>query len=75
MPKCPKCGKEIDYLKDYFPVWQEYNMRINENGEEYYEFVNDSIPMDVMNDEFECPECGEILFKNHDDAVKFLRGE
>lgn len=75
MPKCPKCGKEIDYLKDYFPVWQEYNMRINENGEEYYEFVDDSIPMDEMNDEFECPECCEILFRNHDDAVKFLRGE
>jgi len=74
MPKCPKCGKEIDFLKDYFPVWQEYNMRINENGEECYEFVDDSIPMDT-DEEYECPECCEILFRNRDDAVKFLRGE
>jgi len=75
MPKCPKCGKEIDYLRDFSPVWCEYNLRIGENGEEYYEFVDDSLPMDNINDEYECPECSEVLFKNHDDAVKFLRGE
>jgi len=36
MPKCPKCGKEIDYLRDFSAVWQEYKMTIDENGDAYY---------------------------------------
>ena len=75
MPKCPKCGKEIDYLVDYSPAWQKYEMRIDKNGDAHYEFVDDSLPIDTIDDEYECPECGEVLFTDEEEAVKFLRGE
>jgi len=75
MPKCPKCGKEIDYLRDFSPVWQEYKMIIDENGDAHYEFVDDSLPIDTIDDEYECPECGEVLFTDEEEAVKFLKGE
>ncbi|RLG34529.1 hypothetical protein DRN97_02350 [Methanosarcinales archaeon] len=75
MPRCPKCGKEIDHLKDFSPVWQEYKMTIDENSDAHYEFVDDSLPIDSMNDEYQCPECEEVLFTYADDAIKFLRGE
>jgi len=74
MPRCPKCGKEIDHLKDFSPVWQEYKMTIDENGNAHYEFVDNSTPMDT-GDEYECPECEEVLFRDEEEAVRFLRGE
>jgi len=75
MPKCPKCGKEIDYLVDYSPAWQKYEMRIDKNGDAHYEFVDDSLPIDTIDDEYECPECSEVLFTDEEEAVKFLKGE
>ena len=74
MPKCPKCGKEIVYLRDFSPVWQEYRITVDENGDVHYEFIDNSDPMDT-GDEYECPECGEVLFTDEEEAVKFLRGE
>jgi len=75
MPKCPKCGKEIDYLRDFSPVWEEYKLTINENGVVHCEFVDGGIPMDDKDDEYECPECHEVLFTDVEDAIKFLKGD
>jgi len=66
MPKCPKCGKEIDYLTDF--ILEEYKLTIDENGSAYHELVNDS-------DEYQCPKCAAILFRDEEDAVKFLKSE
>lgn len=74
MPKCPKCGKEIDYLRDFFPIWQEYKMTIDENGNAYYELVDDSL-LTNSGDEYKCPKCSAVLFRDEKEAVKFLRGE
>jgi len=74
MPKCPKCGKEIDYLRDFSPVWQEYKLTIDKNGDADYEFVDNTTSMD-FGDIYECPECGEVLFTDEEEAVKFLRGK
>jgi len=74
MPRCPKCGKEIDYLRDFSPVWQEYKMIIDENGDAHYELIDNEIPMDI-GDEYQCPKCEEVLFRDEEEAVRFLRGE
>jgi len=72
MPKCPKCGKEIDYLFDYSKVEQLFIFSL-ENGEPRYE-AKDSFSLSLP-DEWECPECGEVLFRSEEDAIKFLKGE
>jgi len=74
MSKCPKCGKEIDYLRDFSPMWQEFKMTIDKIGDAHYELVDNSTPMD-RDDEYICPECGEVLFTDEEEAVKFLEGE
>ena len=73
MPKCPKCGKEIDHLVDFSPVWQEYEMTISKNGDAQYDLIDDSIPMGT-DDEYVCPECSEVLFTSEEDAINFLKG-
>jgi len=66
MPKCPKCGKEIDYLTNF--VIEEYKLTIDENGNGYHELVD-------CDDDYQCPECATILFRDEEKAVKFLKGE
>jgi predicted RNA-binding Zn-ribbon protein involved in translation (DUF1610 family) len=71
MPKCPKCGEEIDrlYYKvvDYGVVW------VKENGELDWELTSE-----IYGDEqksaydFECPKCHSIIFDDEDEAVEFL---
>ena len=74
MPRCPKCGKEIDHLVDYSPVWEEYELRVDTNGNVHWEFMNNSVPMDAKDDEYECPECHKVLFTDAEDAINFLKG-
>jgi len=62
MPKCPKCKKEIDHLRKF--VTGEIEYRYDVDGCEIVAFYKDD---DVF---FDCPECGENLFKN-DDAKFF----
>jgi len=73
MPKCPKCGKEIYYLRDFSPVWQEYILEIDEYGYPRCEFKDASLAKDIR-DKFQCPECGEVLFRDADKAIEFLKG-
>ena len=73
MPRCPKCGKEIYYLRDFSPVWQEFILGLDEYNRPRYDFVDASLGMDIA-DEFRCPECGEVLFRDADKAIEFLKG-
>ena len=68
MAICPKCKKEIGYLVN----WQSGENRYDYNGEDYEH--QDFIPNDATND-YECPECNEVLFKGEDSARKFLKGK
>jgi predicted RNA-binding Zn-ribbon protein involved in translation (DUF1610 family) len=67
MPKCPKCGAEIEFLKHY------------ESGEMSSHYVdgedtNEIFIADYKTVEYECPECSEVLFKHESDAEEFLLG-
>ena len=73
MPVCPKCGEEIAHLTRFTKVWHEYKFSIDEEGNEQHEFVDSTVDGD--NDEFECPECGILLFEDIEEAEKFLKGE
>jgi len=74
MPKCPKCGAEIDYLIAYtMNVAEEDIFRVDKNGDVEYEEVGfDYWGTDTS---FNCPECGAQLFRREEDAKKFLLGE
>lgn len=74
MPKCPKCGVEIDFLRDFSPMWAEYKLSVDDEGENY-EWADNTISMDTVNHEYECPECNKVLFEDYDKAVEFLKGE
>jgi predicted RNA-binding Zn-ribbon protein involved in translation (DUF1610 family) len=74
MPKCPKCGKEIDFLKNYVSnTTEEFNFSLNDKGEPVYEYV-DALTYG-SNSVYACPECGEDLFTNEEDAIEFLKGK
>ena len=67
MVKCPKCKKEIDYLKHYESG--EYYYKYFGNDEyEGIEFLGNSKVID-----YECPECQEVIFTDEDKAKKFLK--
>jgi predicted RNA-binding Zn-ribbon protein involved in translation (DUF1610 family) len=73
MPKCPKCGKEIDYLNHVESgemVWKFSVLKLNGKTEENWE--QDEFYSDGSGGYFECPECGETLFFHIEEAKKFL---
>jgi len=74
MPKCPKCGAEIDYLIAYTTnVAEEDIFRVDKSGGVEY----DEVGFDYWDTSttFSCPECEKILFRREEDAKKFLLGE
>ena len=71
MPVCPKCGKQIDFLKNYvYSCTNEYILRITSTGEPEYKFID---AVDGESEEFCCPECGAKLFEEEADAINFLK--
>jgi uncharacterized C2H2 Zn-finger protein len=75
MPKCPKCGAEINELLYYAYELNHAHFYVNENTGRA-EFHNwDTIPDTKGDPDFECPECEEVLFHSQEEAEKFLRGE
>jgi uncharacterized C2H2 Zn-finger protein len=70
-PKCPKCKKEISFLKNCTSdITEEYKFSVSGKGFPEYEFI-DSVR--DGRDEFKCPECGATLFDNEDEAIRFLQ--
>lgn len=74
MAKCPKCGKEIDYLRDFSPAWQEFRATIGQDGYMSFEPMDNYEVMDREDDEYECPECTRVLFTDQVQAENFLKG-
>lgn len=76
MPKCLKCGKEINSIINIQSGYMEYVLKVGENGD--YDYTTPELPFESdgsMND-FRCPECNGSLFPDsQDDAVAFLNGE
>jgi predicted RNA-binding Zn-ribbon protein involved in translation (DUF1610 family) len=76
MPKCPRCGKEIDSITNIQSGYMEYVLKVDENGD--HDYTTPELPFtpdDSLND-FCCPECNLSLFPDDEEnAVAFLRGE
>lgn len=69
MPKCPRCGKEIDRLinvQSGLISWEMFaDGRYDDQEIEPYGEIN----------EWDCPECSEPLFYNEDEAIAFLNNK
>ena len=71
MPKCPKCGKVINWLINVESGWASY--RFDGNYYSYnYEF--EDFEADGSVNYFECPECGEVIAQTEEEAREFLKG-
>jgi uncharacterized protein (UPF0212 family) len=74
MPKCPKCGNEIDYLVCGCEEISTYIVRLNESREALeWERVDCETLEDP--DIYTCPECGTEIAHHYSEAVAFLKGE
>jgi len=71
MPKCPKCGEEIDYLIGYYR-YESSNFLHMIDGEPERTFRDEATYLEGE-DEYECPLCEKVLFDNEEDALEFLR--
>lgn len=65
---CPKCKKEIDYLNNNVSGQNKYIF----DGDDY-EF--DEFIFDYKINEFECPNCHEVLTSDENEARRILQGE
>jgi len=74
MPKCPKCGAEIDYLHEFDKVEEKFRFSIDDNGLPDYAHLNYIAESEEVID-FECPECDALLFEDEEKATAFLKGE
>lgn len=75
MPKCPNCNLEIDYLRDWVPAWKEFKCSVGEDEEIKYEDVdNVCVSTEGNDDEYECPVCSQVLFRDDLAAEMFLKG-
>lgn len=73
MPKCPKCGAEIDYLiaDRLTHIYQEVSL--NDEGDLEYGDYNDGSAEDDEKEKFYCPECNALISPSYNGAVKFLK--
>jgi len=71
MPKCPLCGKEINFLINVCTEIHEYKASLGEEGTiEYIDL--DVYPISHSEDGFFCPECRAKLFDSEEEATEFL---
>jgi len=70
MPKCPFCGKEIEYLHSWYQEVTRYRVSLDENGDLQWEqdFVSDSEALETG----VCPHC-ERHIPIYDDTEEFLK--
>ncbi|MEM0095701.1 MAG: hypothetical protein QW660_03600 [Candidatus Bathyarchaeia archaeon] len=71
MPRCPKCGAEIEELIDLTRELVEYRLYLAGDRPEWEK-------ADVVESEnvcYYCPECHEEIFNDFKKAIAFLKGE
>ena len=66
MAKCPKCSSKIKFLKKYERFERLFRFYANEEEIQIEDIDTGEDP------DFDCPECGETLFTDEDEAFKFL---
>ena len=77
MPKCFRCGEEIERLVKVLQTEVSFEMTLNKLGQPFYgERINDpENPRDPNYGRYQCPACGEDLYYTEEQAVGFLKGE
>lgn len=73
MVTCPKCGKEIDHLNQFAPAEMRFKFTMGKNGEAHSAPLGPST-FEAEQD-FECPECQELLTNDEKTALAILKGE
>ncbi len=73
MPKCPECKKEITHLYQFSRCTEKCWVALNKEREIEAEPVE--IFYDDNEEDYECPECCEVLFHIWNDAERFLQGK
>lgn len=71
MAKCPKCGEELKFLRNYSKAEEVFIFTVDEGGKPDYEHL-DVIP--GSDNDWECPECKKVLFTDEEKATEFLKG-
>jgi DNA-directed RNA polymerase subunit RPC12/RpoP len=71
MPKCPACGKEIDYLIEYSKEWRKYRVRLVGNDLEYEEIGEGA----VIDHEYVCPNCDTTIATTEEETKEFLKSK
>ncbi len=72
MAKCPRCRKEVDYLKAYQGGEDYDHLYVDKEG--YADYHRKEFLPDGNGSEYECPECSKVLFRDEEEAVEFLKG-
>ncbi len=71
-PVCPKCKKELTYLRNSTSCLVASEFSLNGVGEPFY------YHMDYRNTledgDYNCPNCGDCLAENEQEATEVLRG-
>ena len=62
MPKCPKCKKEINHLRNYALMWRELRFKVR-NRTPIHEPSGDLVLSQPLEEEYHCPECDALLFE------------
>ncbi|MEM2463567.1 MAG: hypothetical protein QXY07_02665 [Candidatus Bathyarchaeia archaeon] len=69
MPKCPNCGRKIDWLINLVcENIEKYIFKFDERGEPQYDYIDGWGWSNYI-----CPMCGELLFTDDEKAMKFLK--
>ncbi len=69
MARCPKCKEEIDFLLFHVDV----ACMLMEKGDIAFDTEDIDDDAGLVKD-FLCPECGEIIFTDKQEADNFLKG-
>jgi len=76
VPICPKCHKEIDYLKNYVSGENSYTFSLSEfDGKTISDYDFGEFQTDGKTNDYECPNCSKLLFTDEEKARAFLEGQ
>ncbi len=73
MPECPKCKAKVESLRLFEKGETEYRFELDGTGDPQ-KLIQMQICDDDPPQDFECPECNKVLFKDWDEATAFLKG-
>ena len=72
MSICPKCKREIDCLHNIQSGTAGWEMRIDKDGNEEYEQMDEFFVPSGCTNVWRCPECDKTVFSTEEKAVEFL---